>query len=628
MKKTPARVELSLWDYLLVIRKRMLWIILTFCFVLGGTIFYTYTITPTYQSVATVRITSRKAGVEAFPTALLQPYTVDPIQSEVEVITSAAVMEKVARQLGLLRENAPQKEIEAQVAFLQGAVFAKTVKETDIIKIFARHTSPTIATRLANATAEVYIKEDFQKKTKQATTVREYIEEQVKTVKDKLTNMEEELKRAKETGEVTGIAEVLISKLTTLEREKTELLGKYTIRHPKVVAIDEQLDGIRKQLQGLPEGEMRIARTVREVEVQGQIYRDLMARLADARIAEAEKIEEVHLLERASVPTSPIKPKMLPNAGAGAGAGIILGFLLAFLVESLDTSLMTIEAVETLTGLPVLAVIPFIRIPKKKERLRDHKVKTRKRILQLRQQLVLFQEEDSPIQEAYRTLRTNIQLKRQPHQKVILFTSSIPLEGKTISVCNLAIALAKNRLKTLLIDADLRRADIHTVFGLPSEPGLGDVLTETCNYEDSIKTFVDVALGDFNLDIADAEGLDYLHIITAGYYTANPAELLTSTNLDAFLKKVRAQYDIVLLNSSPAMLVADSVLLSSRVDAVVIVYKVGKTSKEILLRTKEELERGKANLLGIVLNNIKPNLAIYPSQQHYKYGYAARKEGR
>ncbi|HHT9155085.1 MAG TPA: GumC family protein [Candidatus Tripitaka sp. YC43] len=625
MEKTPLRTELILWDYLLVIRKRLVWILLAFFCALGGGIFYTFTVTPIYQAMATVRITERKSSVEALPTIAMWTYA-NPIESEAEMITSAAVMEKVARKLGLLKEDATPKEIESQIGSIRGVVSAKPVRDTDVIRIFAHHPSPTLTARIANATAEVYIKEDFQRKIKQARSAREYIEEQVKVVKERLYHLEEELKQAKESGEVTGIGVALITTLSALEREKSELLAKYTIRHPRVAAIEDQMKGIEKQLQTLPEAEMRLARMAREIDVQGSIYGELTTKLAEARIAEAEKVEEVQMLDRATIPTRPIKPKMLPNAGAGAGAGIVLGFLIAFLLESLDTSLITIESVEALTGLPVLAVIPFIKIPKRKEGPRNHPARVGKNILQIRQQLVLFQKIDDPILEAYRTMRTNIQLKRQPHQKVILFTSSLPVEGKTVSVCNLAITMAKNRLKTLLVDADFRRPDIHSVFGLPREPGLGDVLTETCNFEDSIRTFVDVAIGNFNLDIADAEGLDYLHIITSGYYTGNPAELLTSTNFEAFLQKVRSRYDIVILNSPPVLLVTDPVLLSSKVDVVVMVYKVGKTSKEILLRAKEELERGKGTILGIVLNNVKPRMGMYPSQYHqYKYGYATRK---
>ena len=625
MEKIPSRTELILWDYLLLIRKRLVWILLALLFTSGGGIFYTFTITPIYQALATVRITERKSSVEAISTIAMWTYA-NPIESEVEMITSAAVMEKVARKLGLLKEDATPKEVESQTGFIRGVVSAKPVRDTDVIRIFARHSSPTLTARIANTTAEVYIKEDFQRKIKQARSVREYIEEQVKIVKERLYHLEEELKQAKESGEITGIGVALITTLAALEREKSELLGKYTIRHPRVTAIEDQIKGIEKQLQTLPEAEMRLARMVREMDVQGSIYGELMAKLAEARIAGAEKVEEVQMLDRASIPTRPIKPKMLPNAGAGAGAGIVLGFLIAFLLESLDTSLITIESVEALTGLPVLAVIPFIKIPKRKGGSKNHPARVGKNILQIRQQLVLFQKVDDPILEAYRTLRTNIQLKRQPHQKVILFTSSLPVEGKTVSVCNLAITMAKNRLKTLLVDADFRRPDVHTVFGIPREPGLGDVLTETCNLEDSIRTFVDVAIGNFNLDIADAEGLDYLHIMTSGYSTGNPVELLTSTNLEAFLQKARSRYDIVILNSPPVLLVTDPVLLSSKVDAVVMVYKVGKTSKEILLRAKEEVERGKGTILGIVLNNVKPRMGMYPSQYHqYKYGYATRK---
>src|SRR3989338_8840923 len=105
MEKIPSRTELILWDYLLIIRKRLVWILLAFFCALGGGIFYTFTVTPIYQAMATVRITERKSSVEALPSLAVWTYA-NPTESEVQMITSAAVMEKVARKLGLLKEDA------------------------------------------------------------------------------------------------------------------------------------------------------------------------------------------------------------------------------------------------------------------------------------------------------------------------------------------------------------------------------------------------------------------------------------------------------------------------------------------------------------------------------------------
>lgn len=619
------RYELSLADYWIIIRKRKLVIILSFLGLLGGSLLYSFYAKPIYQATASVKIAHIKTRVEALPTITIPVERwIDPVKSEAEAILGHPVLERVAFKLGLVDENAPSEKIIATVKGLKSRIRTEVVKDTNVIKIIAKHPTAVQAAAIANVTAEAYVKEDFNQRIKQARSVREDMETQLEDITARLKRKEEEVLELKSSGKAAGIAVTLTDKLAELEAKRADLLTRYTEKHPEVVGIAEQIESIGERLKTLPEGEIALARASREIDALGKVYKDLTDKLSQARIAEAEKVEEVQITSPAVVPRLPVHPNLPLNAGIGAGAGVALGFLLAFLVENLDTSLIAIEAVEEITKLPVLGVIPFIRRLKKKEGKQDLIIIPRKNIPGTKgDQLIIFQEPESISVEAFKSLRTSLLLKiEKERKKFIHVTSSTPKEGKTIVTSNLAIAMAQNKIRTLLIDADLRRPFVHSFFGVERKYGLTDVLLGNVSLENATRTITDLLAGHIGwTEILKVYNLDYLHILTSGSSVSNPSELFGSESITELLDKARAEYDIVLLDSTPLLLVTDATLLATKTDGTILVYRVGKTPKNALLRALEQLQVNKVEILGIVLNTTRPQLSYYPPQRYKYYEY-------
>lgn len=209
----------------------------------------------------------------------------------------------------------------------------------------------------------------------------------------------------------------------------------------------------------------------------------------------------------------------------------------------------------------------------------------------------------SPASEAFRTLRTNIQFSNIDKElKTIILTSASPREGKTTIAANLAISFAMEEKKVLIIDVDLRKPKLNKIFRIPNFLGLTNVL-----------------MGEKTLDEVEYTGRDEsenLRVVTSGPLPPNPAELLGSSRMKEFLKQVRADYDIVILDGSPVGLVTDSVILSTIVDGTILVIESGETEIETIQRAKALLDKVDANIIGAVLNKIPIN-----KNGSYKYGY-------
>lgn len=374
---------------------------------------------------------------------------------------------------------------------------------------------------------------------------------------------------------------------------------------------------------------MQYARLNREVEIDDGIYRDLKAKFESARIAEVEKVEAVTLVNPALAPRSPISPNKQLNYLLGAMVGLMLGLAGAFLREQLDTSIGTIEDVENYLKLPAIGVIPYLKTEDDKnkgflQKLWPKEFTSKEKIQRARKQLLVHYSSSAPVFEAYRMLRTNIEtevFKEKIQRKIVLVSSSGPEEGKSITISNLAIAFAQGGLRTLLIDADMRRAVIHKIFGMKSEPGLSNVLRGTIDPKDAIKTFADILTSDMGFDEAlKIPGLDYLNILVSGSIPSAPAELLMSPEMDTLLAKLRDSYDIILIDSPPVLAVADAIILGPKADAVILVYRVGMTARSLLYRTKTQLVESGSPVKGIVLNNISPQIEMqYGHYAYYKY---------
>jgi capsular exopolysaccharide synthesis family protein len=203
--------------------------------------------------------------------------------------------------------------------------------------------------------------------------------------------------------------------------------------------------------------------------------------------------------------------------------------------------------------------------------------------------LVVSVNPQSPLSEAYRLLRTNIQYSSTDQVlKTIMVTSSQAGEGKTTTISNLAITYAQEGKNVLLIDMDMRKPSLHRIFSQSNRQGLSTLLTGNTSVEDTIKETM----------------VSHLSLLPSGPLSSNPSDLIDSTAMQELLELLEQQYDVILVDTPPVLAVTDSVIASTLCDGVIMVVAAGKVKKAHLKRAKGQLDHVNAVILGIVLNRI------------------------
>jgi non-specific protein-tyrosine kinase len=212
--------------------------------------------------------------------------------------------------------------------------------------------------------------------------------------------------------------------------------------------------------------------------------------------------------------------------------------------------------------------------------------------------LVALRDPRSPAAEAYRTLRTNIQFSSLDKPlRTLLATSTAPDEGKSTTIANLAVTIAQAEQRVILVDCDLRRPTLHSLFDLPNEAGLTSMILAA---EDA----------DIPLQETSVPGLS---LLTSGPLPPRPADILGSRRMEAVIARLRGAADIVLFDTPPVVAVTDAAVLATRVDGVLLVFQAGKTSRDRGRQARQILEKVKANIVGVVLNNaqVEPGYGYY-----------------
>lgn len=287
------------------------------------------------------------------------------------------------------------------------------------------------------------------------------------------------------------------------------------------------------------------------------------------------------VLTPATVPVEPARPQPVRNGAIGLALGLMLGVGSAFLREALDRSFKHAEQLEDETGLPVLGVVP--------QELSGVALPT-------------LTKPTSNRAEAYRTIRTNVQFAGPPHSlKTILITSATANEGKTSVSTNLAVAFAATGQSVVLVDADLRRHRVGQAFDLPNDgAGLAGVLAGWSTLDDALRS---VQPGQ-------------LAVLPAGSTPDNPSELLGSPAMSQLLKELGERFEVVLVDSPPVLPVTDPLVLAVNATGVVVVVRLGQTSREQVRRTISSLRK-----LGVPLLGVAANGAAASSDPAYGYGY-------
>lgn len=278
-------------------------------------------------------------------------------------------------------------------------------------------------------------------------------------------------------------------------------------------------------------------------------------------------------------PTSPSKTK---NVALGFAGGLLLGVAVALLLELTNGKLKSEDELSNIMKVPTIGSIPKF----------GRKVSG----------IVVNENPNSPISEAYRALRTNIEYSNYDNKlQVILVSSSEPAEGKSTTGSNLAASFASTGKKTLLIDCDLRKPVLHKLFKISNLNGLSDVLVGKVKTEKTIQ-----------------EINENLSVLAAGRNTPNPSEMLRSNSMNELIDRLREEYDIIILDSAPVQAVSDSQILSKKADGIVFVARGNKTKKNIIRNTKKALDLVQANIIGVVLSFKENEKARDKYHKYYK----------
>ena len=412
-----------------------------------------------------------------------------------------------------------------------------------------------------------------------------------------------------------------------VESMKAQLLSQRKILGEEIETLQSKIGQLDEKIKMLPEKGLALARLEQDVQVNREIYLLLEKKYQESLIREAEKIEEVQIVKPAMEPTNPINPPKIMQTGVvGILMGLILGIVFAFMVETFDTSIGAIEEVEELTGVHVLGIIPHVSTQDIKSSLLEDKAEDiDDKIVERYFRIASHFAPKSTLAESYKALRTNLSFTSLTNDiKVILFTSSSPREGKTSTVINLAVTMAQAGKKVLLIDGDLRKPIISNIFGIPQTPGLSEVILGNYTWKEVIRTVADMVMGKMSIDdIIKTPGMDNLHILTSGAIPPNPADLINSDSINEIIKETGSEYDMVLIDAPPLLSATDAAVLGSKIDGVVLVYRVGKVGRGVLKRAKAQLDNVKAKLIGVVLNGLKaevsPDFASHDYYEYYRY---------
>jgi capsular exopolysaccharide synthesis family protein len=406
---------------------------------------------------------------------------------------------------------------------------------------------------------------------------------------------------------------VLKKQLLDLKRETLEQAKRDTQTHYVTALNQYQIMGktLKEQQQlvnQLNESTIQYNTLKRDVDAGELLYQGLLQRLKETGISAALEFGNIHITDSAMSSWIPYQPRVLWNLSLGLLLGLSAGIALAFFIEYFDTSLKDLDDLEGM-GIPLLGWVPtFSSAENKKPAVVDARSGGQ---LSLRESLQsgtsaivpvkAIETWDLQARESYRSIVASLLLSRPGNPaKTILVTSSIPREGKTTTVTNLGVILAQTGARTLLIDMDFRNTSLTNRFGIKSKRGLS------------------IHLAGGGIDICKTH-LPNLFVVPAGPLPPNPVALFASNGFSETLTMLKRTFQFILIDSAPMLSVADTQVASSKVDGVILVVRAGETPRDIVTRTRLQLQRSGASILGAAVTHVDLKNSAYSYYKKYYY---------
>lgn len=519
-------------------------------------------------------------------------------QTYIQLVTTRPVLEAASEQLGY------------EIALEQ--VSAQQIRDTQVIQLTVEDQSPEHVAQIANVLVEKLIEQNENFQAVRFTSAEASLHDQVQQMEAQISSLQTVISQISNQNLKDQIAQ-LEAQITPLQQEVLVLeqeiaaLPDYVTQNKIIIAEKQaRLDQIKPLLtlyqeiysnlvvlgQPIEAGnsdDPQLAQLQSTLGLYQQIYINLLSSLETIRLARLQNTPNIVQIEPASVPDMPVRPRTLMNIVLAAIVGLMLAVGIVFIFEHLDDTLKTPDEVERLLGIPVLGFVAEMQYRTKGE------------------EVYVARQPRSPVSEAFRSLRTNLEYASvQRPIRTLIVTSPEPAEGKTTVAVNLAAIYSQAKKQVALIDADMRHPHVHSYMGLPNHDGLSNLFRDQKNIQKISHNKV---------------SLPHLTIITSGNLPPNPAELLGSDRMEKILEELQAGTEMVVIDTPPS-LVADGQVLAAKVDAVLIVIRPGVTRAEAARSTLETYKRAGARVVGVVLNRIPRNRSYYYGGYKYYSPYS------
>jgi tyrosine-protein kinase Etk/Wzc len=493
-------------------------------------------------------------------------------------------------------------------------------RNSSMIRVSYESPNPAFAVQFLNELANAYLRQNVERKGQEAEQQLVFLDQQLPSIKEQLRKAEDALNtfvQSKGTIDPTLDTQRILTQDVALETKKVELnlereklLQRFQPGHPLIQAIDDQLaqlrsvrGGVASQAQALPEVQQEYLRLRRDVEVNQALYTSLLNGAQQLKVAKAGTVGNVAIVDYAQQPKRPFKPKKGQVVALAILAGIFLGVLAAQALAMLRSAVRDPSKLEQATGLSVYSIVPLSQQQSAAEkglRRRTDKVG-----------LLAVSAPNDPSIEALRSFRTGLQFATidSPNKRVLI-TGPVPEIGKSFVSANFAAIMAQAGKRVLLIDGDMRKGTLSRYFiqeerGDAKHPGLSDVVSGQVDFDSAlIKT--------------ELEGL---HVLVSGSVPPNPSELLLHPNFIALLEKADVEYDYVIIDSPPVLLVSDASVMGQHCSATFIVARYGASNVRQVSDSQKRLAQAGVRVNGLIFNGFIANRSGYYYGYGYGYGY-------
>ncbi|MGH9405834.1 MAG: GumC family protein [Terriglobia bacterium] len=408
------------------------------------------------------------------------------------------------------------------------------------------------------------------------------------------------------------------------DREKLKVIqnivDEYNSAQHNVAYLAKAIDQQKNLMNDLAQKSVHYNILKRTVDSNRELYQGLLQRMKEAQVAAGMNATNIRIVDSSILPKAPVRPRIKLNLALGFILGLGLGVGLAFFLEYLDKTLKTADDVERLLRLPSLGILPKFSLNGHGAHAEELEGADDGRLLPVH---VGGNGHHAPAvqtapeaAEAFRSLRTSILLSASPVPKLILITSALPSEGKTTTALNLGATLASLNASILVVDCDMRRPALHRSAGVDNKPGFVQCLTGHVKLEDAI---------------LPVPGVANLSVIPCGPIPPNPAEILSSHMTGDLLRKLRGQFEFVLVDSPPILSVADSRIIATLTDAAILVTRAHSTPFDVVRRARSLLYSANSRILGVALNDVDLHrdggYAYAGGNYGYGYGYGQASDG-